>query len=565
MPSETLNLQVVVILTLGFTFASILGYLALRVKLSPILGYLLAGYIIGPFSPGYVADLKISEQLAEVGVMLMMFGVGLHFKWQDLMRVKNIAIPGAIGQTLVTAIVAALVMHYIGGSWASGVILGLAIGVASTVVLVRVLDDQNILHTEEGHIAVGWLIVEDVLTVAVLILLPTIVAFLSGAKISYQEISLSMIILILKFLLLTVFMFTLGKKVVSYALFKIAQTRSPELFILSVLALIFLIATGSAVIFGTSIALGAFIAGMVIGQTEVSHQASAYASPLKDSFVVIFFLSVGMLFNPAAIIEHFPFFISVLLIILLVKPLTAFTIAICLRYPVVTAMSIAIALAQIGEFSFILAEEASKYSLFEDESYDVIVACALISIAINPLLFNLFNYVKPGLKNANSLSNNQTTLSDSASNIPIGLVIGFGKVGEKVVQILEKRGFRPIVIDYNVDVIAKLLSEKKEAIYGEASYPSMLELAHIKSARILVVTILDFKSILNIITYARKLNPNIKIIARVSSSEEQKVLNENGITLCCCDDEEISHVFQRILSHIPLGEKQLKQSKKKIK
>lgn len=544
-----INLKIVVILTVGFALASILGYISQRIRLSPILGYLLAGYVIGPFSPGFVADLEIAEQLAEVGVMLMMFGVGLHFKWQDLVSVKNIAIPGAVGQTFAATLAATIIVHAIGGAWEMGVMIGLAIGVASTVVLVRVLSDQKLLHTQEGHIAVGWLIVEDILTVAVLILLPTIAALLTGSSISMQEILVSMVLVIFKFMLLAAIMFTLGCKVVSYVLVKVAQTHSQELFTLTILAVIFLIATGSAFVFGTSIALGAFIAGMVVGQTDVSHQASAYASPLKDTFVVIFFLSVGMLFNPAAIFENFMLFISILIIILVIKPLTAFLIAVLMRYPVPVALTVALALAQIGEFSFILAEEASKFNIFSDESYDVIVACALISISLNPLLFKLLNYFKPLIAKKKSFTVQQTVAESEKADIK-AIVVGFGVIGQEVVNTLEKMGFKPLIIDRNVDIVKKLIEEQHEAVYGEASYPTMLEIAKIESANLLVITIPDLDATINIIQYARAIHPDILIIARTRHLEEQNILIEAGVKFVCCDDEEVSKAFSLVFSQL---------------
>lgn len=547
---ETSNFTIVMILTIGFTLASLLGYLTQQIKLSPILGYLLAGYVIGPYFPGYVANLQLAEQLAEVGVMLMMFGVGLHFKWQDLANVKNIAIPGAIIQTLVATAVAALFVHHIWGSWEVGIIIGLAIGVASTVVLVRVLTDHNLLDTLQGHIAVGWLIVEDILTVAVLILLPAIVDLLTGSSISMQQILTSMALVVIKFILLAAIMFTLGHKFVSYALFKIARTRSPELFTLTVLALTFLIATGSALLFGTSIALGAFIAGMVIGQTDVRHQASAYATPMKDVFVVIFFLSVGMLLNPMVIIEHFSLFLSVLIIILVVKPLTAFLIVILMRYPTAVALSIAFALAQIGEFSFILAEEAAKFHIFPDEGYDVIVACALISIAVNPLFFKILNYLTPrliGQEHESSLS--QPSLQERPTGKLKALIVGFEIIGQAVANTLEKLGYHFVIIDRNVDTVAKLIEQKCEAVYGEATFPNILQMAQIKSASLLILTVSDLETNLDIIRYAREAQPNITIIARARSLEEGNIFNQMGIAVVC-EKEEICKAFNRTLLEV---------------
>ncbi len=543
---EDFHLQLVIILTLGFSLASFLGYVAQALTLSPILGYLFAGFLIGPYSPGYIADLKLSEQLAEVGVMLMMFGVGLHFKWQDLVNVKNIAVPGAFGQTFVATVLSAIIYHLFGGEWATGIILGLAIGVASTVVLIRVLSDRNLIHTKEGHIAIGWLIVEDILTVVVLILLPTIVAFLLGQPISFQEIFVALFFVFFKLSALTLFMFTLGRKIASFMLLKIAKTRSPELFILTVLALIFFIATSSALVFGTSIALGAFIAGMIIGQTDVSHQASAYASPLKDSFVVIFFLTVGMLFNPQVIVEHFWMFLSILGIILVIKPLVAFFIGIVLGYPASIAISIAIALAQIGEFSFILAEEAAKYHLFPDESFDIVIACAFISIAINPSLFKLMLRVRSRLPRYDSP---QSLVRVRKSEELTAVVIGFGIIGEKIVRMLERRGYRTVIIDDNMEKITRLLKEDREAIFGEASFPNML--THVNSASILVITIPDMATSIHIIRYAQQLHPNIMIIARAKSEEDERLFRELGVHLICCEDEEMNHAFQRLIFELP--------------
>lgn len=400
MEFEPHNLKIVLILTFGFAFAALFGYITQKLKLSPILGYLFAGYLIGPYSPGFVADLEISEQLAEIGVILMMFGVGLHFKWQELYKVKWIAIPGALFQTAVATLVTALIVHSLGYTlgWTltAGAIMGLSIGVASTVVLVRVLADNKLLQTTEGHIAVGWLVVEDLLTVAVLLAIP----LLAEPELRMGGLSLSFVVMLAKFAIFAVILFTLGKKMVAFLLTKIAETGSTELFTIAVLALTFLMATSSALVFGSSIALGAFIAGMVIGQTRVRHRASNQALPLQEAFFVIFFLSVGMLFNPAAIWAYPALFFAILGVILIVKPLTAILITRLLGYSAMTALTVALGLAQIGEFSFILSEEAMKYKILPDAGYDIIVACAIVSISINPLLFHLVK-LKKNLYNNN--------------------------------------------------------------------------------------------------------------------------------------------------------------------
>jgi CPA2 family monovalent cation:H+ antiporter-2 len=391
---ESYNLKLVFLLAIGFCLASILGYLAWRIKLSPILGYLFAGYLIGPYSPGFIADMRISEQLAEIGVILMMFGVGLDFKLPDLMKVKNIAIPGALGQTLIAAILSGGIVYLFGWSMKTSIIFGLAISVASTIVLVRMLSENQLLKTQEGHIAVGWLIVEDIITVVILLLLPSLSTAFNSTEFSLYDLTITLAILLVKFVILAFLLMKFAKKIVSYLFSKVLRTHSHELFTLSILALIFLIAIGSTLLFSISIALGAFIAGMIVRQTEMHHKALVHSLPMKDAFIALFFLSVGMLFNPVVIIKNFPIFISILLIILIAKPVTAFLISIALKYPFKTALTVSAALAQIGEFSFILSEESMKFGFMSAEAYDIIVACALISIAVNPLIFKMLHRSK---------------------------------------------------------------------------------------------------------------------------------------------------------------------------
>lgn len=541
---ELHKLNIVLILTFGFGFASLLGYITHRIKLSPILGYLIAGYFIGPYSPGFVADLALSEQLAEIGVILMMFGVGLHFDWKDLVKVKNIAIPGAVGQTFATSIVGAILIYYMGWPWEAGIVFGIAIAIASTVVLVRVLTDNNLLPTPEGHITVGWLVVEDILTIFALILLP-IIASTQGVF-NYQSIAWSIGAAMLKFSLLIGLLFTLGSKFITFAFAHIARTRSHELFTLTLLALTFVIAVGSAFLFGTSIALGAFLAGMIIGKTDVNHQAAAYATPLKDVFSVIFFLAVGMLFNPFAIINYPFLFISTLAIILIIKPLVAYFIVVLFKYPIKTALTVALALAQIGEFSFILAEEASRYDILPDAGYDIIVACALVSISINPLFF----------KSREFLNRILTSKSDSLSEIndkyeyenllKKALVIGFGPIGQGVVNALEESGFHPIIIDRNIDTITKLKAEKKEAVYGDATHTNILKIAQINIADLLVITIPDIPAAILIIKSAQNINPTIPIIVRANYIAELKILDAYNVKVICEEQEE-SNAFNATL------------------
>ncbi len=385
------GIKIIPILTFGLAFASVLGYLSHRFKFSPILGYLFAGYLIGPYSPGYVADIHIAEQLAEIGVILMMFGVGLHFKIDDLKSVKNVAIPGGLIQSFISASAVVILLMSVGWTLVSGMVIGLAISVASTVVLVRMMMDYKLVETTPGHIAVGWTIVEDMITVFILLLLPSLAALAEGGNFSPTAISLSILFALFKFVLLALLLFTLGHTIISNALARVVKTHSQELFTVTILALTFVIAVGSSYIFGTSIALGAFIAGMVMGQTNVSKRVANNAMPLKDAFVVMFFVSVGMLFNPVAINENLFLFFGVLAVIILLKPLASFLIVYLFNYPLKSALITAVALSQIGEFSFIVIEEALKFNLVPDEAYDMIVACSLVSIAINPFLFRWLN------------------------------------------------------------------------------------------------------------------------------------------------------------------------------
>lgn len=539
------NLKMVFILTIGFALAGIFGYISQRIKLSPILGYLLAGYLIGPYSPGYVADLRIAEQLAEMGVILMLFGVGLHFKWEDLLDVKNIAVPGAIIQTLTSAILGTIIIYAIGWHIQAGIIIGLAIGVASTVVLVRMLSENNLLNTIQGHIAVGWLIVEDILTVAVLIMIPIISASMFGEIPTIGGVAQLVGFVLLKFVVLILLMFTVGQKIVSYILFNVARTRSQELFIVAILALILVIAAGSTILFGTSIALGAFISGMVIGRTEVRQQAAANSLPMKDMFVVIFFLSVGMLFNPQAIVNDWALFFGVLFIILVAKPLAAFLIVVMMRYPVKIALTVAMALAQIGEFSFILAEESMRLNIIPDEGYDIIVACALISISINPLMFKAIDFLSLRLsQDASNPINQEKLIGKSPFNV---LVIGYGPVGQNVVKTIEDNGFNSIIIDANIDTVADLIEERKQAVYGDATLSSILKLAQIDSAWLLIITVIEADVAKAIIEEAQRLNPKIKIISRVKYLQKEPEFTSLGAEVICSESEEINAFQQAIL------------------
>lgn len=384
---EHINIQLLLLLTVGFASASFFGYLAHRLHMPPILGYLIGGYLIGPYSPGYVSDLKLAEQFAEVGVILMMFSVGLHFTWGDLLKVKNTAIAGAIFQTLVATVLGTLLFISSGQSVQAGIIFGFSIAVASTVVLIRGLTDNSLLHTSQGHLCIGWLVLEDLITVILLLLLPTLALASSGQEFMVVNTVWFIATVLMKFFLFLALLFTIGKWAVRHILEKVVKTGLRELFTISVLALAFVFAEVANLVFGMSIVIGAFLAGIVIGQTDVRHQVTENTRPIKEAFIVLFFLSMGMLFNLKAICDNFALFIATLSIILIAKPLAAYVLAKGLGRSRTEALTVAVGLAQIGEFSFILAEEANRFELLPDLGYDVLVACALVSISLNPFLF----------------------------------------------------------------------------------------------------------------------------------------------------------------------------------
>lgn len=538
------NLHIVLILAVGFTFASLFGYIAQKIRLSPIVGYLVAGYLIGPYSPGFVADLATAEQLAEIGVILMMFGVGLHFKWQDLYNVKSVAIPGAIVQTVVSALVCLAALYYVGWTFESALVVGLAIGVASTVVLVRILFAHNLLNSPQGHIAVGWLIVEDILTVMALLLLPLIALFHMEETPSILRVSQSIFEVILKFTVMAVLVLTFGRWLVTKALFSIARVRLEELFTITLLALIFVIAVGSTILFGTSIALGAFAAGMVIAQTVAKHQALANALPLKDAFAVIFFISVGMLFKPTAIWENWVAFCIILSIVLIVKPLIALLLTTLLKYPLKTGLVVAVALGQIGEFSFILAEEGLKFNLLPDEGFDIIVACSIISIALNPLLFS---WALKYLEERDRIRG-ATWLQDSALLTPreTAVVIGFGPVGKLAAETLEKIGFDISIIEQNIDTVEEIKRTHRHAVYGDAALRKILEVAGIKEAKILVITPPTIQTHLATIHLAKELNPELDILCRVRYEVDKNLLLPLGVQVICSEEEAARSIHEAL-------------------
>lgn len=535
------HLKIVVIFTIGFGLASLFGYIAQRIKLSVILGYLFAGFLIGPYSYGFIADKEVSEQLAEIGVILMLFSVGSHFKPEDLIKVKNIAVPGAILQTVTATLASVIFISLMGWPMEMGLIIGLAIGVASTVVMVKILTDKHLLNTPEGHISVGWLVVEDIITVTILALIPIFESIHKNMETSLLDTAGTIILILVEFILLTVFMFLFGPKIVAYILKHVARMRSDELYTVTTVALIFLIAFLSYFIFGLSIALGAFIAGMVIGQTSHKYHADTQALPIKDLFSTIFFLSIGMLFNPWVILEQFPTFLIILAIILILKPLVAYAIVELYGYRLKIALTVAFALAQIGEFSFILAEVAARKDLLSDEGYDLIVAAAFFTIPLNPLLFQLIDFldkkfgkqhVKPHMK------------TEEIEASPV-IVVGFGPIGQAVVKEYHKYKIYPLIIERNIDTV-ETSPEGSKMLFGDAMQANTLKMAKIETAKTLIITVPDIDATIGIIRAARRLNPNIRIVARVVFVMHTKKVEAMNVDVICSEVEAAKVFIKKI-------------------
>ncbi len=547
------NLDLILTLTIGLSAALVLGTITQRLKLSPILGYLLAGIAVGPHTPGPVADIAIAGQFAEVGVILLMFGVGLHFHLKDLLAVKSIALPGAVGQSLVATALGTLVALHAGWGWVGGLVLGIAVSVASTVVLMRVLLDNNALDTPHGRIAVGWLIVEDIFTVLVLVLLPVAATSLASGAVGAGVVLRSIGLSLLKIALLAVLVLALGGKVIPWLLNQVVRTRSRELFTLAVLTLALAIAAGSAVFFGASAALGAFLAGMVVGQTKVSEQAAADALPMRDAFAVLFFVSVGMLFDPRFILSKPGLVVAVMAIILIAKPAVAFALVLVRGYSVKTALTVAIGLAQIGEFSFILADVARRQGVLPEEGQSVLVAGALFSISINPLLFRAADRIEEGLRGRPRLwafLNRRTERRGVDANARTAallaepddrvraVVVGYGPVGQTTTRILESFGIRPVIVDLNVDTVTRLVESGASAIYGDAGKPAILRAAGVDRAKYLVLTLPDLGARIPMIVAARQLNDRIQILSRAHYLAERAALEAHGVAAVCYEEAE---------------------------
>ena len=538
-------------IAIGLVLAFSFGVLANRLKLPPLIGYLVAGIVIGPFTPGFVADQNIANQLAEIGVILLMFGVGLHFSMKDLLSVRAIAIPGAIAQGLVATPLGMAVGWALGWPIGAGVIFGVALSVASTVVLLRVLQERRLVETERGRITVGWLIVQDIAMVLVLVLLPGLTALFRGMETAPGaiEIAGTVGILLGKFAIFLAVMFIVGKKLIPAVLHYVAHTGSRELFRLAVLSIALGVAYAAAELFGISLALGAFFAGMMLSESQLSQQAATESLPLRDAFAVLFFVSVGMLFDPRILFDA-PFaLIATVLIILVGKSAVAYLVVRLFGHSRSAALMVTASLAQIGEFSFILANRSLQLGMLPDEGRDLILAGAIITILINPLLFVVLDVYaarrEKALAEAQAAEQEEAEAPMREPVHPTGLqdhvvLIGHGRVGSFISSALSERRVPLFVIEDDEDGVAALKALGIEAIEGNAADPAVIPAANLDAARCLLVAIPDAFEGGQVVQQARAINPTLPIIARAHSEEEIDYLKRHGATIVVMGEHEIA-------------------------
>ncbi len=544
--------------------ALIMGFLAARLKLPPLVGYLIAGVMLGPATPGFVADVELSNQLAEIGVMLLMFGVGLHFSLEDLMAVRRIALPGAIVQIVVATALGLGVTQAWGWSLGAGVVFGLSLSVASTVVLLRALEGRGVLESVNGRIAVGWLIVEDLVMVLVLVLLPPLAGLLGGsAAEGASDVSLltTLSLTLAQVAIFVALMLIVGRRVFPWLLWQVARTGSRELFTLCVVAAAVGIAYGSAALFGVSFALGAFFAGMVMRESALSHRAAQESLPLRDAFSVLFFVSVGMLFDPEILIRQPLLVLAVVTIIVVGKSLAAFLLVLAFRYPLNTALTVSASLAQIGEFSFILAGLGISLELLPKLGQDLILAGALFSIALNPLVFQAIEpalvWIRARSRLARSLERRDDPLAELPSTIDQRrltghvVLVGYGRVGRRIGEALAERGVSFVVAEQNRELVEQLRARGAPAVSGDASDPAVLIQAHIVRARMLVIATPDSFHARKMIEIARTLNSKVETVVRTHSEEEAVLLQKEQAGRVFMGEHELAlgmtrYVLERI-------------------
>ena len=552
------NVALITTIAVSLGLALVMGLAANRLKLPPIVGYLIAGVMIGPATPGFVADIGLSGQLAEVGVILLMFGVGLHFSFQDLLAVRRIALPGAVVQMAVATALGVGVALAWGWTWGAGLVFGLALSVASTVVLIRALEQRGQLQSANGQIAVGWLIVEDLAMVLVLLLLPPLSGWLGGnapAQGDGRGLVETLLLSVGKISIFVALMLVVGKRVLPWLLGYVAGTDSRELFTLCVIAVAMSIAYGSAALFGVSFALGAFFAGMVMRESNLSHRAAEESLPFRDAFSVLFFVSVGMLFDPAILVQQPLQVLAVVAIIVVGKSLAAFLLVLVFRYPINTALTVSASLAQIGEFSFILAGLGVSLGLLPKEGMSLILAGALISISINHLVFQVIEPLQRWIRSRSTLAQAMERSDDPLAELPTSVashevtghlvLVGYGRVGRRIGEALAAQGMRVVVAEENRELVESLRAGGKHAVAGDASDPAVLVQAHIARARMLVIATPDTLRARRMMEIAQQLNPRIEILVRSHSEEEAALLRKENAGTVFIGEHELANSMTR--------------------
>jgi CPA2 family monovalent cation:H+ antiporter-2 len=557
------NVSLISTIATGFGLALIFGYIASRIKIPPLVGYLLAGIVIGPATPGFVADMDLAAQLSEIGVMLLMLGVGLHFSLADLLAVKRIAIPGAILQIAVATALGMGTATLWGWPLGGSLVFGLALSVASTVVLLKALEARNVLESVNGRIAVGWLVVEDLVMVLVLVLLPALAPMLGGSQGEQyavdagQSVWLTLGITLGKVATFIVLMLVVGRRVFPKVLWLVAKTGSRELFTLCTIATAVSVAYGSAKLFDVSFALGAFFAGMMMRESEFSHRAAEESLPLRDAFSVLFFVSVGMLFNPAVLLEEPLRVLVVVAIIMIGKTIAAMGLVMAFRYPLNSALTVGASLAQIGEFSFILGGLGVSLKLLSPEGYSLVLAGALISIALNSLLFAAIepaqNWIRARSAFARSLELRDDPLAELPMSVPQSVLagqvvlVGHGRVGSRIAKALMDRNLPFVVAEENREVVEQLREQNIPAVWGNASDPSVLIQAHVARAGMLVIATPDSFNVRKMVEIARTLNPDIEVVVRTHNESEGRLLEEDKVGKVFIGEQELA---QAMLGHV---------------
>ncbi len=537
------SVTLITTIAVSFGLALLMGLIANRLKLPVLVGYLAAGVILGANTPGFVADMELSSQLAEIGVILLMFGVGLHFSLGDLLAVRRIALPGAIVQIAVATALGATVAIAWGWNLGAAIVFGVALSTASTVVLLRALEQRGVLKSVNGLIAVGWLVVEDLAMVLILVLLPPLSGWLGGNATSASgasdwDLLTTLLFTFGKVSVFIALMLIVGKRVFPWLLWHVASTNSNELFILSVIAVAIGIAYGSAMLFGVSFALGAFFAGMVMRESDLSHRAAQESLPLRDAFSVLFFVSVGMLFDPNVLIDQPLRVLATLAIIIIGKSLAAFLLVLAFRYPLNTALTVSASLAQIGEFSFILAALGVSLGLLPLEAQSLILAGAFISITLNPLVFQVIEPAQAWIRSRSKLARILERTDDPLAELPMTVassyvtnhvvVVGYGRVGRHIVDTLAEQAIPLVVAEQNREMVEGLRKRGIHAVAGDASEPAVLIQAHIARAAMLVIAVPDTLRARRMIEIARMLNPLIEIIVRTHNEEEAVLLRKES-------------------------------------